>query len=136
MRYAEMRDVSKRLLLIQFTGKLDDMAAFTLLKRLRDQDGPDGFQRMLFDGRDARMEMTMDGVRRLAWRQNELFRFEPGSQMALVFGTSLAYGIARKYQAHQEHTRLAVAAFRSLHEAHVWLGIQEGCLESPAHRGM
>jgi len=126
MPYAEIRDVSKGLLLIQFTGKLDDDAAFSVLNRLRDQGNwPDGFRRMLVDGRDASLEMTTEGVRRLAWRQNELFKFEPGSQMALVAGSSLAYGMARMYQSHREHARLAVGVFRSLAEAHAWLGIEE-----------
>ncbi|HME72162.1 MAG TPA: hypothetical protein VKM54_20170 [Myxococcota bacterium] len=130
MPYVEIRDVSKGLLLIRFTGKLDDLAAFTLLRRLRDEgDWPNGFQRLLVDGRDASLEMTTRGVQQLAWRQNELFKFEPGSQMALVAGTPLAYEMSRLYQAHREHTRLAVGVFRSLREAHIWLGIQEGWLE-------
>jgi hypothetical protein len=130
MPYAEIRDVSKGLALIQFTGKLDDLAAFTVVEWLRGQrDWPNGFRRLLVDMREASLEMTTGGVQQLAWRQNELFKFEPGSQMALVAGTSLAYEIAELYQAHREHSRFAVGVFRSLREAHIWLGIQEGCLE-------
>lgn len=116
-----LRKDEGRLLIVAFHGAVTAGDVLQLLDR-QASTGAWSYA-VLYDERDARVELSADEIRRIAAHAAALSRTHgPRGRVAIVAATDVDYGVNRMVSAYADLADYTLEVFRTVNEALAWLG--------------
>ena len=108
-----------------WTGVLTDRALMEYQQSVWTDRKIAGYDELLDFTALSRIDVTTEGLRDLAQLAREMDEFTGDARVAVVTGSTVAYGMARMYEAFRESAagRKHIRIFRDVNAARSWLGI-------------